>query len=149
MTQLTIKDIQVDEEIASSLGLNKTTVCQNIDELTRVGSVLLDISKKEIFILVVTEEKDVDGDIYTLIFRHDDDILNKHLGEDSGYVSSGSYNVKFIKIAHLDYLELAKGSLSNIDIDKFKQDVIKIMDKLKDNIEEFKRKEKIKDKIKE
>lgn len=149
MTQSTIKNIQVDEEIASSLGLNKTTVCQNIDELTRVGSVLLDISKKEIFILVVTEEKDVDGDIYTLTFRHDDDILNKHIGEDSGYVSPSSYNKKFIKIAHLDYLELAKSSLSNIDIDKFKQDVIKIMDKLKDNIEEFKRKEKIKDKIKE
>ena len=40
MTQLNIKNIHVDEEIASSLGLNKTTVCQNIDELTRVGSVL-------------------------------------------------------------------------------------------------------------
>lgn len=149
MTQLNIKNIHVDEEIASSLGLNKTTVCQNIDELTRVGSVLLDVSKKEIFILAVIEERDIDGDIYTITFKHDDNILNKNVGDDSGYVSSGSYYKKFIKIAHLDYLELAKGSLSNIDIDKFKQDVIKIMDKLKDNIEEFKRKEKIKDKIKE
>lgn len=149
MTQLNIKNIQVDEEIASSLGLNKTTVCQNIDELTRVGSVLLDVSKKEIFILAVIEERDIDGDIYTLTFSHRDDILNKYPGDDSGYVSSGSYNTRFIKIAHLDYLELAKGSLSDIDIDKFKQDILKIINKLKDNIEEFKRKEKIKDKIKE
>lgn len=149
MTQLNIKNIQVDEEIASSLGLNKTTVCQNIDELTRVGSVLLDVSKKEIFILAVIEERDIDGDIYTLTFKHDDDILNKNVGNDSGYVSSSSYNTKFIKIAHLDYLELAKGSLSDIDIDKFKQDILKIINKLKDNVEEFKRKEKIKDKIKE
>lgn len=149
MTQLNIKNIQVDEEIASSLGLNKTTVCQNIDELTRVGSILLDVSKKEIFILAVIEERDIDGDIYTLTFKHDDDILNKYTGDDSGYVSSGSYNTRFIKIAHLDYLELAKGSLSEIDTDKFKQDILKIINKLKDNVEEFKRKEKIKDKIKE
>lgn len=149
MTQLNIKNIQVDEEIASSLGLNKTTVCQNIDELTRVGSVLLDVSKKEIFILAVIEEKDIDGDIYTITFKHDDDILNKNVGNDSGYVSSGSYNTRFIKIAHLDYLELAKGSLPEIDTDKFKQDILKIINKLKDNVEEFKRKEKIKDKIKE
>lgn len=149
MTQLNIKNIQVDEEIASSLGLNKTTVCQNIDELTRVGSILLDVSKKEIFILAVIEERDIDGDIYTLTFSHRDDILNKNPGDDSGYASSSSYNTRFIKIAHLDYLELAKGSLSEIDTDKFRQDILKIINKLKDNVEEFKRKEKIKDKIKE
>lgn len=144
MTQLNIKNIQVDEEIASSLGLNKTTICQNIGELTRVGSVLLDVSKKEISILAIVEEMDIDGDIYSYVFKDGEDILSQISSFNSGYVSSGKYRTSLIKISHLDYLTSKK-----FDDERLKQDAVKIINRLKDNVEEFKRKEKIKDKIKE